>query len=292
MHGREPSNRRHDHARDRPQDDRDDFCRRSARLARLPALRRAARRRWRSAGAARVATSTSRRSPASPGCSPSRTPRSANGAAACTSRCRGSSANDSSSPPRSRARRCGPATRARLESLERATRDHGTRLRALLAPLEIEQHAASYETYLALRTRLPADQGLTTYYANIHRDWCWGDAENDASFEMLAALLRDAPPGSVLVLGAGAGRLAYDLHMRTTAALTVALDFNPLLSIVADTRHARRHARALRIPDRAARRRRAAAHACRRRRRRAPGSFTCSPTRIDRRSAAARSTPS
>ena len=54
-----------------------------------------------------------------------------------------------------------PATRARLESLERATGDHGTRLRALLAPLEIEQHAASYETYLALRTRLPADQGLT-----------------------------------------------------------------------------------------------------------------------------------
>ncbi len=76
-----------------------------------------------------------------------------------------------------------PATRARLESLERATGDHGARLRALLAPLEIEQHAASYETYLALRTRLPADQGLTTYYANIHRDWCWGDAENEASFD-------------------------------------------------------------------------------------------------------------
>src|SRR5690349_15687125 len=44
-----------------------------------------------------------------------------------------------------------PATRMRLESLERATRDHGARLRALLAPLEIEQHSASYETYLALR---------------------------------------------------------------------------------------------------------------------------------------------
>jgi hypothetical protein len=126
-----------------------------------------------------------------------------------------------------------PATRARLESLERATRDHAERLRALLAPLELEQHAASYETYLALRTRLPSDQGLTTYYANLHRDWCWGDAENDASFEVLSAALRDAPPNRVLVLGAGAGRLAYDLHVRTAAAVTVALDFNPLLSIVA-----------------------------------------------------------
>jgi hypothetical protein len=127
-----------------------------------------------------------------------------------------------------------PATRARLERLEAATRDHGVRLRALLAPLELEQHAASYETYLALRTRLPADQGLTTYYTNIHRDWCWGEAENDASFDVLATLLRDKPPGRVLVLGAGAGRLAYDLHMRTTASLTVVLDFNPLLMIVAD----------------------------------------------------------
>ena len=127
------------------------------------------------------------------------------------------------------------ATRARLEALERATRDHGARLRALLAPLELEQHAATYEAYLALRTRLPADQGLTTYYSNIHRDWCWGDAENAASFEALAAALRDEPATRALVLGAGAGRLAYDLHMHTTAASTVALDFNPLLSIVADT---------------------------------------------------------
>jgi SAM-dependent methyltransferase len=128
-----------------------------------------------------------------------------------------------------------PATRTRLENLERATRDHGERLRALLAPLELEQQSASYETYLALRTRLPADQGLTTYYSNIHRDWCWGDAENDASFEALAAALHEAPPTRALVLGAGAGRLAYDLHRRTTAGVTVALDFNPLLSIVADS---------------------------------------------------------
>jgi SAM-dependent methyltransferase len=127
-----------------------------------------------------------------------------------------------------------PATRARLESLERATRDHGARLRSLLAPLELEQHSAGYETYLALRTRLPADQGLTTYYSNVHRDWCWGDAENDASFETLAAAMQGVPPNRALVLGAGAGRLAYDLHERTTAGITVALDFNPLLALVAD----------------------------------------------------------
>jgi hypothetical protein len=128
-----------------------------------------------------------------------------------------------------------PATRARLESLHGATRDHGLRLRALLAPLELEQYSASFDTYLALRTRLPADQGLTTYYTNIHRDWSWGDEENAASFDAIAAALRAAPPARALVLGAGAGRLAYDLHTCTAAAITVALDFNPLLSLVAHT---------------------------------------------------------
>jgi SAM-dependent methyltransferase len=126
-------------------------------------------------------------------------------------------------------------TRARLEHLANATEDHRLRLTALLTPLEIEQHTASYETYLALRTRLPADQGLTTYYANIHRDWCWGDAENAASFDIVNAALGDVLPGRVLVLGAGAGRLAYDVHMRTAATTTVAADFNPLLLLVAQT---------------------------------------------------------
>jgi len=127
-----------------------------------------------------------------------------------------------------------PASRDRIQGLERATADHALRLRTLLAPLEIDGHTANYEMYLALRTRLPADQGLTTYYANLHRDWCWGETENDASFAILANALGDAAPGQTLVLGSGAGRLAYDWHQRTTATLTVALDFNPLLLLVAD----------------------------------------------------------
>lgn len=125
-------------------------------------------------------------------------------------------------------------TRGRLEKLVDAKRDHGARLRALLAPLGIDAPAASHETYLSLRTRLPMDQGLTTYYQNAHRDWAWGDEENAASHAIVAERLHAAPPGRTLILGAGAGRLAYDLHERTGAALTVALDFNPLLLLIAE----------------------------------------------------------
>jgi SAM-dependent methyltransferase/uncharacterized protein YbaR (Trm112 family) len=125
-------------------------------------------------------------------------------------------------------------TRRRLGHLAAAYADQATRLEALLAPLALEAPAAGPDLLRALGTRLPADQGLSNYYVNVHRDWCWGEAENRAAVAQLARVL-DAPLAGrrVLVLGAGAGRLAYDLHRRESPALTVALDFNPLLLFVA-----------------------------------------------------------
>ncbi len=124
-------------------------------------------------------------------------------------------------------------TRGRLERLRSVTEDHAARLRELLGPLEIETLDANYATYLALRTRLPTDQGLTTYYPNVHRDWGWGDEENAASASLVIDALEKTPPGKTLVLGAGAARLAYDFHMQAAPDLTVAMDFNPLLLLVA-----------------------------------------------------------
>jgi SAM-dependent methyltransferase len=42
-----------------------------------------------------------------------------------------------------------------------------------------------------------------------------------------------ANPGAALVLGAGGSRLAYDLHMEFSLSQTFALDFNPLLLLIA-----------------------------------------------------------
>ncbi len=124
-------------------------------------------------------------------------------------------------------------TRTRLLRLRSVTRDDASRLRNLLEPLEISSLESNYATYLALRTRLPSDQGLTTYYANVHRDWAWGMEENEASATSVVDALGHARAGKTLVLGAGAGRLAYDFHMRAHPDLTVAMDFNPLLTLVA-----------------------------------------------------------
>ena len=125
-------------------------------------------------------------------------------------------------------------TRRRVERYKKCVDSHRRKLQKLLHPLDVQSLQGTLESYLAMRTRLPVDQGLNTYYANIHRDWAWGEEENKASLKQVQAVLHDhADLGNVLVLGAGAGRLAYDIHMNMECATTVTMDFNPLLMLIA-----------------------------------------------------------
>ena len=126
-------------------------------------------------------------------------------------------------------------TRRRLERYRKSVEQHRRVLQKLLRPVDVQSQRGSFESFLALRTRLPVDQGLSTYYANIHRDWAWGEEENAASLEQVRSVVHDhAELGDVLVLGAGAGRLAYDIHRNLACSRLVALDFNPLLALVAN----------------------------------------------------------
>lgn len=131
--------------------------------------------------------------------------------------------------------------RERLALLARSLDEHARRLAQLLAPLQIDAAVPARETLQALRTSLPGSQGLTNYYANIHRDWCWGEEENAATLALLEAVVDDNLAGArVAVLGSGAGRLAYDWHAKHAPALTVAMDINPLLLAVAREMYAGR----------------------------------------------------
>jgi SAM-dependent methyltransferase len=138
-------------------------------------------------------------------------------------------ANASASSP------TGAHAQQRIALLNGALARYQVELTSLLQPLNVGE-ALAKETHLALRTRLPAHHGILSYAQNIHRDWCWGNKENQLTLDHLADAWQqtagDSTPENVLVLGCGAGRLAYDLHRRLAPTQTWALDSNPLLCLL------------------------------------------------------------
>jgi uncharacterized protein YbaR (Trm112 family) len=123
-------------------------------------------------------------------------------------------------------------TRERLTRLAGAYREQRRLVADLLAPLTLAERPLAQATQQAFATSLPLSQDLHSYYVNVHRDWAWGNEENERSKDLVATALDGERP-RILVLGAGAARLAYDLHQGSTAELTVALDLNPMLLLVA-----------------------------------------------------------
>ncbi len=126
-----------------------------------------------------------------------------------------------------------PLTRRRVAALAEAYGGQVRRVADLLAPLALANLPLGHATPLAFGTRLPLGQDLHSYYPNLHRDWAWGDGENNDAHRLVAGAL-GRPRPRLLVLGSGAGRLAYDLHQSGASELTVALDINPMLMLAAE----------------------------------------------------------
>jgi len=82
---------------------------------------------------------------------------------------------------------------------------------------------------------------LNEYFDLLLRDWAWdatsdANPENTSAVERTLAAIQKLPskPTRILVLGAGAGRLSWDLHVHLKPEYTVALDSNPVLLAAAD----------------------------------------------------------
>jgi ubiquinone/menaquinone biosynthesis C-methylase UbiE len=121
------------------------------------------------------------------------------------------------------------STRTRLRALGRALAEQVGDIASVVAP--------------ALGGPLPPDdqvgfpRGALDYLCYLHRDWAWADGHDEEGQRSLAALRRTAggrPLGRVLVLGAGACRLAYDVHAHLGATQTAVVDVDPFLLLIAE----------------------------------------------------------
>ena len=117
-------------------------------------------------------------------------------------------------------------TRERLDVLATGYATQRASIEHMLTPILGDDRGGARETLLGLKTRLPSHHAPTSYATNICRDWVWGDAETDAAVELLPRV-----SGRTLVLGCGAGALAYALA--SDADEMIGLDSNPLLVLLA-----------------------------------------------------------
>lgn len=126
--------------------------------------------------------------------------------------------------------------RRRISSLLQAREQHRKQVAEILAPLQLDGINWPADATDLLKSKLPKNQGLSSYTSNIFRDWAWDNGENEALLDAIDSVLnathRDSI-GATLTLGAGACRLPYDMHRRYAPDLSVALDLNPLLLHIA-----------------------------------------------------------
>ena len=124
-------------------------------------------------------------------------------------------------------------TQARLATLHAAKTAFLTGVSDIMRPV-VTTRVAEKSLYDTLRHRAPSIQNLLSYEANLYRDWIWGDDENRAGAAIISKAAAGHNARRMLVLGAGSGRLALDLHRQLLPETTVATDINPLLLMAAD----------------------------------------------------------
>jgi uncharacterized protein YbaR (Trm112 family) len=99
-----------------------------------------------------------------------------------------------------------PLTSERLQRVLQAKREQGKALTKVLAPLNVAENR-NLAPHIALRSNIPESQGFFSYYDNIFRDWCWGQQENQTSYNIIEQCLGEARDlGVAIIYGAGACR--------------------------------------------------------------------------------------
>ena len=130
-------------------------------------------------------------------------------------------------------------TKLAREKIKNVLRDYKTHLAIMsknLAPLGLAK--VSVAEHKIFSSRRKVGQRLIEYYGNIARDWAWGIQENLQGVSLLRKAAQKsntdlASIKKILVIGAGACRLPYEVHRWIKPEHTVCVDYNPYLLTVA-----------------------------------------------------------
>ena len=122
------------------------------------------------------------------------------------------------------------SAKQRLEQQKAAAENQLAEVESLLTGFNFIK--SQHEIHLSLQQRIASTQHFDSYFKNIFRDWVWGDVENQVYKNILQN--SKTSTGQALIIGGGAGRLAYDLASLRSSLQVLQLDINPLLSVVAE----------------------------------------------------------
>ena len=119
-----------------------------------------------------------------------------------------------------------PSTRKRCRALIEGITGQ---LADILAIVEPRLPAAARGDDRGQSDRVPATLDYLPY---LYRDWGWPpetDGENERALALVESVVEDRCPGRMLVMGAGACRLPYDLYHRYPDSELVVMDLDPVL---------------------------------------------------------------
>lgn len=123
-------------------------------------------------------------------------------------------------------------TLARWQALKEGLVINGTTLHALMKPLLAQKWSTASLT-ASVKSDLLMQPSLMGYYANLNRDWSWGEAEIDSQVQAIEGLWPQSEKGcEVLILGSGAGGFSSALAAQHPETKFFQLDLNPFLLLV------------------------------------------------------------
>ena len=118
-----------------------------------------------------------------------------------------------------------PRTRARLLRLIDAKSTERTRIQGLFVDLKVGALPMWQSVMPPRPENLEGRLAVLECYEHIFRDWAWGEPENTRLAALVARLV-GRKIDLLAVYGAGAGRLAFDVHTSLSPNCTLALDVN------------------------------------------------------------------